>query len=128
MAEKETFYCYDCSEAKLKAWKGWPHKSSPIPYLETVEGNNCDTCGSERKLSNQQIFWFNVHEKHNTGLPNYWLLKIDADPWYAKWGYPYKDKMRCLKCKQPATISERRISDQKTEVKYNCEACDEVLP
>ena len=128
MAEKQTFYCYDCSEAKLKAWKGWPHKSPPIPYLAPIEGNNCDTCGSEKKLSNQKIFWFNVHEKHNTGLPNYWLLKIDADPWYAKWGLPYKDKMRCLKCKQPATISERRISDQKTEVKYNCEACDEVLP
>ena len=111
MAKKQTFYCYDCSEAKLNAWKGWPHKSPPIPYLETVEGNNCDDCGSERKLSNQQIFWFNVHEKHNTGLPNYWLLKIDADPWYAKWGYPYKDRMRCLKCKQPATIRPKDRSE-----------------
>ena len=64
MAKKETFHCYDCSETKLNAWKG----------------------------------------------------------------FPYKDKMRCLKCQQAATISERRISDQKTEVKYNCEACDEVLP
>ena len=23
MTEKETFYCYDCSESKLTAWKGW---------------------------------------------------------------------------------------------------------
>jgi hypothetical protein len=65
MAEKETFYCCDCSEAKLNAWKGWPHKSPPIAYLETVEGNNCEACGSETKLSTQQIFWFNVHEKYN---------------------------------------------------------------
>ena len=125
MEDPEIFYCYECAEQKLSKWKGWPLKN-PVPYLETVDGNNCDACGSEIKLSNKQIFWFNVHEKYNTGLPNFWLLKIDADPWYSKWGYPYKDKMLCLKCKKPATISE--FMSDRNKLKCNCAACDKVLP
>lgn len=86
MEDPEIFFCYECAEHKLSEWKGWPHRSAPIPYLHPLEDDNCWTCGSENRLSNRKIFWFNVHEKYNTGLPNYWLLKIDADPWYGKWG------------------------------------------
>jgi len=93
---------------------------------QQLEDDNCRTCGSENRLSNRKIFWFNVHEKYNTGLPNYWLLKIDADPWYGKWGRPYTGKMLCLKCKNPATISV--FGPNQNYIKYNCEACDKVFP
>lgn len=126
MEDPEIFYCLECAEKKLSQWKGWPHRSPPVPYLHPLEDDNCRTCGSENRLSNRKIFWFNVHEKYNTGLPNYWILKIDADPWYGKWGRPYIGKMLCSKCKNPATISV--FGPNQNYIKYNCEACDKVLP
>ena len=58
---------------------GLASQKPPIPYLEPVVTEQCEKCGSTERLSNKRIFWFNVNEEHNTGLPDYWLLKIDAD-------------------------------------------------
>lgn len=126
MADQELFYCHECAEQKLSQWRGWPHRSPPIPYLHPLGEGNCEACGSDEKLSNTRIFWRNVHEEHNTGLPNYWLLEIDADHFYSKWGQPYLDKMLCRKCKSPATISV--FGPNKNYIKYNCQTCDRVFP
>ncbi|WP_041860689.1 hypothetical protein [Candidatus Puniceispirillum marinum] len=124
MEDPEIFYCYECAEQKLSKWKGWPHKH-PVPYLEPLEGEECKNCTSNKRLSNKRVFWVNYSPGY-VALPLHWLLKIDADPVYKKWGRPYKDKMLCLKCKKPATISE--FMSDRNKLKCNCEACDKVLP
>ena len=126
MEDPEIFYCLECAEQKLSQWKGWPHRSPPIPYLQPLGDGSCKACHSDERLSNKRIFWRNVHEKHNTGLPNYWLLEIDADPFNNKWGQPYSGDMKCTKCKGPATISV--FGPNKNHIKYNCEACEGVFP
>jgi hypothetical protein len=113
---------------RLAQWKGWPHKNLPIPYLMPLLADSCDNCGSTQTLSSDRIFWFNVHERHNSGLPNYWLLKIDAELWYANWGRPYKGETTCQKCGQPAVISEMNYPNGKHELKSNCEFCGTVSP
>ena len=128
MDENEIEFCLECSLEIISKWKGWPHRSPPVPYLEQINEQECDACSSKEKLSNKRIYWYNVHEKNNTGLPNYWLLKIDAGSDYEKWGQPYKDKMKCSKCTNSATISELVTPNKKRQIKCNCENCDRVLP
>ena len=123
----EINFCSDCARKKLKNWNGWPHKTQPIPYLEPLSGEVCDICNSSKKLSNDRICWVNVHEEYNTGLPNYWQLKIDADPWYKKWGLPYKNIMKCPKCRTKAIISEMKHPNGRKELRCNCENCDAII-
>ena len=124
MEDPEIFYCLECAERTLSQWQGWPHKD-PIPYLEPLGDEDCNACSCWKRLSNKRIFWVNYSPGY-VALPFYWLLKIDADPAYAKWGTPYKGKMPCLKCKNPATISE--FTSDRSKLKCNCTFCEKVLP
>ena len=124
MADSETSFCRECASKKLSEWRGWPYRDPPVPYLEPLKGEDCPGCGSDEQISESQIYWFNVHEENNTGLPDYWLLKIDADPWYAKWGRPYNGVMKCQTCNKPATISKR----QSGSLRVNCENCGTIKP
>ena len=124
MEDPEIFYCLECAERALSQWQGWPHKD-PIPYLEPLGDEDCNACSCWKRLSNKRIFWVNYSPGY-VALPFYWLLKIDADPVYAKWGQPYSGDMKCTKCKGPATISV--FGPNKNHIKYNCEACEGVFP
>ena len=78
-------YCEDCAKQILQTWKGWPHKKA-IPVLPKIVGSVCENCGGNNILENNRITWFNYHGEYSTGLPEYWLLKIDGER--TKWGCP----------------------------------------
>jgi hypothetical protein len=126
--ENEIEFCFECSLSKISKWKGWPQRSPVVPYLKQVNEQLCEVCGSKNKLSNKRIYWCNIHQRHSTGLPDYWVLKIDAGAEYERWGQPYSGSMKCPKCKNAATISEFITPNKKSQLKCNCENCDRVLP
>ena len=112
-------FCRQCSQAILAGWKGWPHKDA-VPLLPRMSDGHCETCGGEQALNNEDIIWLNYHSKYNTGLPDYWLLKIGIPN---KWGRPYLSEGECPRCKSRTIISEMIFPNGKRETKHNCEKC-----
>lgn len=123
MTSGQIIFCQPCTEKTIARWKGWPLKSSPVPLLEPLNGKGCQFCKSSKQLSHRQIFWVNVHEERSTGLPNHWQLSVNADPWYAKWGLPYKAIATCKTCKKPAIVSEIKFPNGKSQLGLNCSRC-----
>ena len=116
-------FCFDCARQKLETWQGWPQKGQSIPYLQEIGGENCVDCGSARKVSSDRIYWVNVNGEYSTGLPDYWLLEIDADHWYEKWGRPYLNTVKCKECSSPAIMSEKRFPSGKRRLRCECVTC-----
>ena len=113
-------YCFHCSVDILSAWKGWPHKDT-LPILPVLRDGHCAHCSNSKALSGERITWFNYHSEFSTGLPDYWLLKIDGER--TKWGHPYLRDSDCPRCGVPAIISEMNYPNGKHELKVNCGAC-----
>jgi len=120
-------FCHKCAQSIIETWQGWPHRDSPIPVLPHILGSeNCHVCGSNEPLDNKRIQWVNFHSENNTGLPDYWLLKIDAKDWYTKWGTPYLDTGRCSKCNSEVVISQFNPNERSSETASNCSKCNTV--
>ena len=120
-------FCHICAQSIIETWQGWPHRDSPIPVLPHVlDIENCHVCGSSERLDNKRIQWVNFHSEGSTGLPDYWLLKIDAEDWYKKWGVPYLDAGRCTKCDSETVISQFNPNERSSETGSNCSECKSV--
>jgi len=113
-------YCLKCSADILNGWQGWPHKVA-VPLLPQMVHGHCTVCDGIDVLHSDRITWFNYHSDFNTGLPDYWLLKINGER--TKWGLPYLSECECRKCGGRAIVSEMNYPNGKYETKSNCEAC-----
>ena len=120
MTNQAILYCEECVKRVLHNWKGWPHKNA-IPILPRIVGIVCEECGGNSAVVNSRITWFNYHSKYSTGLPDYWLLKIDGER--TKWGHPYYGEGRCPKCDAVAIISQMKFPNGEQELKVNCANC-----
>lgn len=104
----------------MAQWEGWPHRDA-IPSLPKLTGAGCETCGGTERLSSARIRWFNYHGPYNTGLPDYWLLKVDEGP--EKWGSPFYAESRCERCGEVAVVSQMRFPNGSSELMLNCSRC-----
>lgn len=113
-------YCASCSVDALNGWMGWPHRDA-VPLLPALRDGACPACGGSKPLVADQVQWFNYHGAGNTGLPDYWLLRVgDARP---KWGSPYHSAGTCPTCGAPSIISEMRFPNGELEYRHNCARC-----
>ena len=95
-------FCRNCTIAALANWKGWPIRDR-IPILPIVRDDDCPLCGCTEKVISTNIFWLNIHSEYSTGLPDYWVLKINRAEHFekrflSKWGLPYFEMLLCNKC------------------------------
>jgi hypothetical protein len=95
-------FCRSCSISSLKRWKGWPIRD-PLPLLPLIENGKCKICGGTNDLLSMNIIWLNIHGPYNTGLPDYWILKINEGKTFkkkfiSKWGLPYYKFETCKRC------------------------------
>ena len=75
-----------CATRILASWQGWRHKDV-VPLLPRLESGYCESCGGSAPLNSERITWYNYHGQYNTGLPDYWLLKIEGER--TNWGLGY---------------------------------------
>lgn len=120
MLPEEIAFCDRCAKALLASWKGWPHRN-PVPHLAKLESPTCVNCGGEERLDSFRIRWFNYHSEYSTGLPDYWLLKVDQGS--RKWGRPYYAEIACPSCDRVAIVSEMQYPNGGDEMKLNCAQC-----
>jgi len=113
-------YCESCATQILASWQGWPHKYV-VPLLPRLESGSCGLCGGSVPLYSERITWYNYHGPYSTGLPDYWLLKIEEER--TKWGLPYYAEGVCPKCRSRTIISEMKYSNGKHEFMHNCKEC-----
>lgn len=113
-------FCQTCATRILATWQGWPHKNV-VPMLPHLEASACATCGGTTPLRSDRITWYNYHGEFNTGLPDYWLLKIDGDT--TKWGLPYYSEGMCPRCHAQTVVSEMAYPNGKHERMHNCQLC-----
>ena len=119
-AAESTEYCVTCATRILASWQGWPHKDV-VPLLPRLESGYCESCGGSAPLNSERITWYNYHGQYNTGLPDYWLLKIEGER--TKWGLPYYAEGACPKCRSHTIISEMKYPNGKHELMHNCKEC-----
>lgn len=98
-------YCLSCATKAFQKWKGWPaegkqsskneQKDSIPMLLEMIEGF-CPVCRSSESLQPDLVYYLNIHGSGNTGLPDYFILKIAKDKndptlaWsHGRFGRPY---------------------------------------
>ncbi len=120
MNKQVSIYCRACAESILKQWKGWPHRDA-VPLLPTSIDGKCENCGGNETLISTDITWFNYHNEYSTGLPDYWLLKINPNG--NKWGFPYYTESACRKCNERTILSLMNYPNGSREIRYNCEKC-----
>lgn len=114
-------YCEPCSVPLLTAWRGWPHQR-PVPLLPRLVGGACEACsGSGKELDSRRVRWFNYHSEHNTGLPDYWLLKFDGAA--SKWGLPYFGEGVCPRCQGRTIESQMNYPNGTREIRHSCAVC-----
>ncbi len=113
-------YCSECSKEILGAWRGWPHKDA-IPLLPRMIDGSCERCGGKEFIEPTSISWLNCHSGDSTGLPDYWILKIQPEPNH--WGQPCIGEICCPNCTERATISQMKYSGRADELCMNCENC-----
>jgi len=101
----------------------WPHRGKHIPSLELMGGESCLVCGGSEKVSNQDIRWVNVHGVGNTGLPDYWELRVITEARYEKWGLPYFDVVNCSKCSREVALSRFVSPNGKQQTREECAFC-----
>ena len=103
----ETRYCERCAREAFRAWQGWCTSGTEgwnaksrdrlrLPDLPQLQDARCPECGGSESLVAAQIFYENYHGPWNTGLPNYFVLRIadearNAEPARRQWGRPYDD-------------------------------------
>lgn len=114
-------FCRNCAEAKLSAWKGWPHRD-PVPVLCPLASEPCPDCGCTDTLDSSRIVWLNYHGPYSTGLPDYWLLVVSDVQ--SKWGRPYLRESQCPKCAARTIVSELKYPNGQRELKHNCTVCE----
>jgi hypothetical protein len=71
-------FCRKCALSAFNKWKGWPIRD-PVPILPIMEQGKCPICGSVDEVISSNIAWLNIHGPYNTGLPDYWILKVTPD-------------------------------------------------
>jgi hypothetical protein len=114
-----TIYCEPCARTILAQWQAWPHRTA-VPTLPILVDGACTLCGADAGVRSERIRWENVHGTYNTGLPDYWLLQVDAGN--AKWGRPYSSEAACPRCGGRSIVSEMKHSSRR-ELMLNCPAC-----
>jgi hypothetical protein len=78
-------------------WDETERTSTRIPDIPRVTQGRCPQCGATQPLLAHQIFYWNYHGPGNTGLPDYYVLRIarieDLSQRAAsrRWGMPYMD-------------------------------------
>jgi hypothetical protein len=120
MDAQASIYCESCAAPWLGAWKGWPHKDT-LPLLPRLDVSPCRSCGGTSALRSERITWFNYHSEYSTGLPDYWLLKIDGER--TRWGRPYYAEGACPKCGTRTIVSQMRYPNGTHELMHNCPSC-----
>ena len=103
----EKTFCRTCALAAFKLWKGWPsrdarswpkqqQKIAYLPDLPICEPNGaCPKCGNRQTLKAAHVFYKNIHEEFNTGLPDYFVLTIiedDQSNFLKRFGKPYTEE------------------------------------
>ena len=101
-------FCLRCARKAFGIWKGWcsvgtekwdDRQKAPtvLPDIPRLICGVCPQCGANEPLLEQQIFYVNYHGEGNTGLPDYFVLKIspaahlERHAFHRKWGQPYRD-------------------------------------
>lgn len=115
-----TEYCESCAKRILSHWQGWPHKDI-VPSLPRLQSGVCESCGGSAPLNSNVVTWHNHHGPFNTGLPDYWLLKIEGE--VTKWGLPYYAEGECPHCHGRTIISEMEYPNGRQELMHNCKEC-----
>ena len=121
MNTSSTFYCETCATRTLAVWKGWPHRDA-VPLLKRLEAGVCSSCNGTSVLRSERVVWFQYHSEFSTGLPDYWLLKIDCLRAKGR-GLPYYAEDSCPKCKGRTVVSEMRYPNGRHELMHNCPSC-----
>ncbi len=74
------------------------------------------------------IAWYNHHGPYNTGLPDYWLLVVNAGENLRNWGFPYFAEGPCPVCGERSVVSCMSLPNGGQELKYNCPTCGVLEP
>ena len=96
-------FCRSCTLSAIEKWKGWPIRDA-VPVLPILKDSKCPMCGGSDEIISTRISWLNIHGPYNTGLPDYWVLKVSDTKWGfeknfpSKWGLPYYELIKCPKC------------------------------
>jgi hypothetical protein len=92
--------CKNCAEWAFARWKGWCSdgtqqwaKKPDLPDVPFVDDRKCSRCHGVNGIPIDNVYYFNVHGKYNTGLPDYFNLIIrENDPFnMRRFGSPYSD-------------------------------------
>jgi hypothetical protein len=90
--------CRACAGWAFERWRGWCADGlddpPPVPDVPRVVAGRCPRCGGTVGVAAERIGYANVHGEYNTGLPDFFFLKIfDAprDDSSGRWGMPYRD-------------------------------------
>ena len=92
--------CRTCAEWAFARWRGWCSMGTEdwtekpnLPDVPSLDGGKCPRCGGADGLKLEDVSYQNVHGPYNTGLPDYFCLRMDPAnlKWGAEWGKPYRD-------------------------------------
>lgn len=114
--------CRNCSESAINSWKGWPTKDK-VPNLRVLSENACPTNADHEITSANDIVWQNIHSSGNTGLPDYWELRLVPEPTWEgdpKWGNPYLRISSCVTCRDTQILSTMIFPDNTRQAFVQC--------
>ena len=85
MQSADLITCRHCAEWAVGRWRGWyptprANASEALPQLPAMNGGKCERCGGQEPLALNHIIYQNYHGPYNTGMPDYFYLKICREP------------------------------------------------
>jgi len=120
-------FCRTCALSAFEQWKGWPITDA-VPSLPMIQDGKCPVCGGTEAVISVNIAWLNIHGPYNTGLPSYWILKVNDRHTFekkfpSKWGLPYYELVKCERC-GGAILTSIFIPPIGWQLRQQCEWCN----
>lgn len=90
--------CNKCAKLAFEQWRGWCAYGltdpPPVPDVPRLVDGRCSKCASTDGVAPDRVGYVNVHSEFNTGLPDFFVLKVfdsAAEVSGSRWGVPYMD-------------------------------------
>jgi hypothetical protein len=90
--------CRTCADWAFNRWRGWCAHGlddpPPVPDVSRLVAGRCPRCEGDEGVTAAHIGYVNLHGEGNTGLPDFFVLRIfdgPGDDSWGRWGMPYKD-------------------------------------
>lgn len=85
-------FCRPCSLPRIAEWRGCPRGFGPcrantpaVPDLPVLSGGTCPNCGGSDGVPMDHFVFQNVHGPDNTGLPDFFVIEMQAPPGHHGW-------------------------------------------